>query len=238
MIKEGDVKTLAPYRNVGVRLSAPKTNLLKGERTTLTVEVSGLEGIKEDVPLQLDSKGVITMDGGNFQNLRIKPPEITPAGIYTTDRMITGVQAGGFTVTATVIVRPFDVCLQDDSTPQRALLWNTFTGDYIFTNIGPYTTPPLPTINTGNIPPKPPAGTVQPGGTTQTGINLTGIGKPVMKGCIITLSHNAPDRRVFARLDACTKTGDASVQTKSPEANFSITDKNTADNTVPSPPPK
>jgi hypothetical protein len=59
-----------------------------------------------------------------------------------------------------------------------------------------------------------------------------------MKGCIITLSHNAPDRRVFARLDACTKSGDASVETTSPKTNFNITDKNTADNTVTSPPPK
>jgi hypothetical protein len=59
-----------------------------------------------------------------------------------------------------------------------------------------------------------------------------------MKGCIITLSHNAPDRRVFARLDACTKTGNASVETTAPKTNINITDKNTADNAVASPPPK
>jgi hypothetical protein len=57
-----------------------------------------------------------------------------------------------------------------------------------------------------------------------------------MKGCIITLSHNAPDRRVFAKLDACTKTGDATVETNSPKADIKITDKNTADNTAQSPP--
>jgi hypothetical protein len=35
-----------------------------------------------------------------------------------------------------------------------------------------------------------------------------------------------------------TKTGEASVQTNSPKADIKITDKNTADNTVVSPPPK
>ena len=69
-------------------------------------------------------------------------------------------------------------------------------------------------------------------------MTLTGIGRPAMKGCIITLSHNAPDRRVFARLDMCTKTGDASVQTNSPKAEVNITDKDVTNNNAPSPPPK
>jgi len=227
-IQEGDKKTTGTHRNLGVNLSAPKTNLSRGERTTVTVEVRGLEGLKKDVPLQLDSKGVINMDGGNFQNLTIKPSEVTPEGRYRTDRGITGVQAGGFNVTATVIVRPFDFCLQDDSDPNRLFHFNSFTGDYVFACGG---------------------GSCRPTGGTQTGqppgspaptppINLTGTGKMQMKGCIITLSHNAPDRRVFARLDACTRTGDASVETTSPKTKSTITDKNTADNTVASPPPK
>lgn len=274
-LKEGNVETKGTYRNVGVNLSAPKTNLVKGEKTTLTVQVSGLEGIKEDVPLQLDSKGVITMVGGNFQNLRIKPSEVKQDGRYTTTRAITGQQAGGFTVTATVIVNRFDFCLQDDTDLDRLFFFNSFTGDYVFhqrdRRVGYSIVPGRSVIVRGEFtddspPVRPggtpqPGGTVQPGGTTQpggtvqpggttppggtdtppitpTGTTLTGIGKPVMKGCIITLSHNAPDRRVFARLDACTKTGDASVQTNSPKADIKITDKNTTDNTAGSPPPK
>lgn len=273
LVKEGDgAPTTGTMRNLGVQLSAPKTNLMRGEKTTVTIEVRGLEGITEDVPLQLDSKGVITMEGGNFQNLRIKPQEITKDGRYTTTRGITGQQAGGFTVTATVIVTRFDFRLQDDTDPNRIFHFNSFTGDYSFTSdrrVG-YTTvfgrdeivrdPDSPPVRPGGTPQ--PGGTVQPGGTTQPGgtvqpggttppggtgtppivppppVTLTGVGKPVMKGCIITLSHNAPDRRVFARLDACTKTGDASVQTNSPKTDIKITDKNTADSTAPSTPPK
>src|SRR6185503_18312907 len=60
-LTEAGKETKGPYRNVGVNLSAPKTNLLKGEQTTLRVEVSGLQGLKMPVPLTLESRGVITM---------------------------------------------------------------------------------------------------------------------------------------------------------------------------------
>ena len=244
-VKEGNTETKGTFRNVGVQLSAPKTNLMRGERTTLTVEVRGLEGIKEDVPLQLDSKGVITMDGGNFQNLLIKPQEVTKDGRYTTTRAITGQQAGGFNVTATVIVRQFDFCLQDDSDPNRLFHFNSFTGDYLFACGGGSCRPGGSTggTQTEDTAGKP-GGTTQPGGTgtppvvPPTGLSLTGTGRPTMKGCIITLSHNAPDRRIFARLDTCTKTGEANVQTESPKTNVNITDKNVTDNTAASPPPK
>lgn len=237
VLKEGDVEARGVAHVVGVALSAPKTNLMRGEKTVVTVEVRGLEGIKKDVPLQLDSKGVITMEGGNFQNLRIKPQEVKQDGTYTTNRGITGQQAGGFTVTATVIVRPFDFCLQDDTDPNRIFHFNSFTGDYIFACGGGSCRPSGAPSGTQT------GGTTGPGGTgpppiQPSGTTLTGIGRPAMKGCIITLSHNAPDRRVFARLDACTKTGEASVQTHSPKTDINITDKNTTDNTAASPPPK
>lgn len=214
-LKEAGIERAGPYRNVAVKLSAPKTNLVRGERTVVTVEVRGLEGIQNDVPLQLDSRGVITMDGGNFQNLLIAPSEVSSTGIYTTSRPITGQAAGGFNVTATVIVNRFDMCLSDNAVPSRRILWNTFTGDYQFFNFGPSST------TTGQKP------EVK---STTSGVNLTGLGKPTMKGCIITLSHNAPDRRIFARLDVCTNTGDSSVQTNSPGETYTITDNNTKDN--------
>ena len=138
-------------------------------------------------------------------------------------------------MTATVIVNRFDCVLQDDTDPNRIFRFNSFTGDYLFACGGGSCRPDGSTggTQTGGT------STGQPGGPPPLPpVNLTGIGKPAMKGCIITLSHNAPDRRVFARLDACTKTGDASVQTNSPKADIKITDKNTTDNPAGSPPPK
>lgn len=228
-LKEGNVETKGTYRNVGVNLTAPKTNLLKGEKTTLTVQVSGLEGIKEPVPLTLECKGVITMEGGIFQPLVIQPSQVGADGRYTTTRGITGVQTGGWEATATVVTGRFNVWLQDDSDPNRLFHFNSFTGEYIFACGGGSCRG-----SAGGTSSQPPTGSSEP----PPPVTLTGTGRPKMKGCIITLSHNAPDRRVFARLDACTKTGDASVETPSPKTNSNITDKNTTDNTVPSPPPK
>jgi uncharacterized delta-60 repeat protein len=64
-----------------------------------------------------------------------------------------------------------------------------------------------------------------------TGLTLGGIGTVTKRGCTITLQHNAADRRINAKLDSCQNKGTASVQLFSTGAIFSITDKNTANNT-------
>ena len=134
-LKEGDKETKGTFRNVGVNLSAPKTSLLKGEHTTLTIQVIGLQGIKQPVPLTLESHGVINMEGGMYQPLVIQPSEVDTGGRYTTTRGITGVQTGVWTSTATVVTQPFNIVLRDPDPPQTILI-NSFTGDYAFCGSG------------------------------------------------------------------------------------------------------
>jgi hypothetical protein len=198
-LTEGNTRSTGTYRNVKVNLTAPKTSLLKGESTELHCEVSGLQGLTAPVPLTLESHGVITMVGGTYQPLVIQPSQVGADGRYSTTRGITGVQAGGWGATATVMIHQYDFCLQDDSNPRTVILVNSFTGNYLFT---------------------------PPGGTS-----LSGKGTITMKGCIFTLEHNEPDRRVMSSIDQCTHTGSASVQTVSPKVKFTITDRNTTDNT-------
>jgi hypothetical protein len=200
-VNEGVTETIAPFRNVGINLTAPKTSLLKGESTELHVEVNGLQGLTQPVPLTIESHGVITMVGGNYQPLVIQPSQVGADGRYSTTRGIMGVQTGGWTATGTVVTHRFDFCLQDDSNPQTVILINTFTGEYIF----------------------------QP-----SGANLGGNGTITRKDCIFTLTDDRPDRRVQSKIDPCTQTGSASVQTslrKKPKVKFTITDRNTRDNT-------
>ena len=227
-LKEAGKETKGTYHNVGVNLSAPKTSLVKGEQTTLTVEVNGLQGLKAPVPLTLTYAGVITMEGGPYQPLVIQPSQVTADGRYTTTRGITGIQAGGWSATATVVTHPFDFCLQDDSVPARVVLWNTFTGDYIFSCPGclpsPGATESGRTTTTAG-----PGGT--PGSNAGSQTSLSGTGTMARKGCIITLTHNAPDRRVFARLDPCSNSGTTTVEAPKTNTKFTITDRNTADNT-------
>jgi hypothetical protein len=210
-VKEGDKQSTGNFRNVGVNLSAPKTSLRRGESTELKVEVQGLEGIKEPVPLTLKSQGVITMTGGNYQPLTIQPSQVGGDGSYATTRGITGLQAGGWTATATVVTGPFNVCLQDDARPTRTILLNTVTGGYSI---------PLP------------------GGSSMAQTSdAPAIGEAtlVMKGCILTLRDDVAARKLLVTLDTCTNAGSAAVETAN-RPKFTITDRNISDNTCVSAP--
>lgn len=93
------------FRNIGVTLSAPKTNLAKGESTTLTMQLSGLQGITQDVPFDLVTIGTVNTEGGNSQYLRITPGQVQTDGRVTLTRTLTAVENGEFNVMANVIVR-------------------------------------------------------------------------------------------------------------------------------------
>jgi hypothetical protein len=210
-LKEGNKETKGTFRDVGVNLTAPKTSLLKGESTELHVEVNGLQGITEPIPLHLTKGGVVTMQGGDVQTIRISPSDVNAYGTYTTTRTITGVQAGAWNSTATVVV--FNVCLQDDKTGDR-LQFNSTTGDYIFCV--------FPSVVAGD----PGRVNISWYGTTTPDTGSVG-----WSGCIITLQHNSTDGRVTAQTDRCTQTGSATVQPASSKITFTITDRDMRNNT-------
>lgn len=63
------------------------------------------------------------------------------------------------------------------------------------------------------------------------GLTVGGTGSISRRGGVITLQHNAPDRRVLARLDTAARKATASIQLLSAGATFNIVDMNTANNT-------
>jgi hypothetical protein len=103
-VDEKGTQTSGLFRNVGVNLTAPKTNLTKGEKTSLTVQVIGLQGITGSIPLQIVTTGSVNMQGGNTQNIQIQPAQVMTGGNFTQTFGLTGTQAGGFNVIATVLV--------------------------------------------------------------------------------------------------------------------------------------
>jgi hypothetical protein len=100
--EHGKVVTTGTYRNVAVRLFAPLTNLLAGQHSRLTITVTGLEGLRETLPLFLanGSPGVVRMEGGDEQTLCVRPDDVKPAGKWTKDRDLTGLHGGGFSIRA------------------------------------------------------------------------------------------------------------------------------------------
>jgi len=105
-VKENNVETKGAYRNLGVRLSAPKTNLLKGESTTVTITVEGLKGIQQNVPLLIEKKGDVSMEGGDVQTIQIRPNDVVTIGTEVradVRKVVVGLRPGFFNITATVI---------------------------------------------------------------------------------------------------------------------------------------
>jgi len=103
-LQEGNVVSEGPYRNVEVLLAAPTTRLTKGETTTLSIRVNGLEGLSEAIPLELRKSGVVSIQGGDGQHFTIKPSDVGSGGSYHCERTLTGLEAGAFNVIATVTV--------------------------------------------------------------------------------------------------------------------------------------
>lgn len=102
-ITEGGRIVRSDLRIVGVSLSAPKTRLAKGEKTTLSVKVTGLEGITQNLSLDIQTTGVVATEGGNQQRITIRPSEVNANGSVVVTREMTGLSAGNFSVIATII---------------------------------------------------------------------------------------------------------------------------------------
>jgi len=90
-------------RAMGVRLTATSTQLLKGQRATLTTTVTGLGGITEPATLTFRnlSPTTVQVEGGS-PRITIQPRDVKGDGTYTDSRRLTGIQAGGFQIVASV----------------------------------------------------------------------------------------------------------------------------------------
>jgi hypothetical protein len=85
-------------RNISLRITADDYALLKGQRTKMHVAISGLDGLNEVLHWRLRnySTNVLTMSGGDEQELDIRPEDVRAGGVYTAERILTGITVGAF----------------------------------------------------------------------------------------------------------------------------------------------
>ncbi len=104
-VTEKGVQTTGEIRIVKINLTAPQTSLLKGQSTELHVQVSGLQGITQPVPLLLqnESPSTVNLAGGETQNIVIAPSQVTTGGVFTSTYALTGVHSGSFNIAASVV---------------------------------------------------------------------------------------------------------------------------------------
>ncbi len=101
---KGSLVTRCQYRNLDVKLSAPKLTLKSGERTTMTVTVDGAAGLEQSVPLSVVNRSptVVHVDSGDVQTIQIDSRQLT-GGTFVATRGLTGVRPGGFNIQASVL---------------------------------------------------------------------------------------------------------------------------------------
>ena len=102
--EQGQDVAWGEFRNVDVRLSAPRVDLRPGEATTLAAVVSGLEDLEEEIPLTLDvwPTAVVNVEGGHHHDLTIRPMDVDAAGTYRLSLAVTGRLVGRWTAKVTV----------------------------------------------------------------------------------------------------------------------------------------
>ena len=101
-VREGGAGARGDYRNIELTLSSPKTRLQAGELTIVTVKVTGLQGLREDLRLTLQNEtpSIASMNEANPQTLIITPSQIRSDGTYVTTRNVTGIRPGQFAISA------------------------------------------------------------------------------------------------------------------------------------------
>ena len=90
-------------RAMGVRLTATGTQLVRGQRATLTTTVNGLGGLTEPATLSYRnlSPAIVQIEGRE-PRVTIRPGDVKADGTYTDTRRLTGIQAGSFQIIASI----------------------------------------------------------------------------------------------------------------------------------------
>jgi hypothetical protein len=100
---DGGMTAEGRVRVMGVRLSATGTQLVRGQRATLTTTVTGLGGITEPATLSFRNLTPANVQlEGREPRVTIRPSDVKADGTYTDTRRLTGVQAGTFQIIASI----------------------------------------------------------------------------------------------------------------------------------------
>lgn len=108
---------------LGLQLSAGNLNLMKGQSTNLSIGVSGLLGLEDQVPMTItnNSPSNITLSGGNFQELTINPSTDASEGAFQTSRTIQAIRSGGFEISVNIVPPEYSI-----TTSEEELLCNCY----------------------------------------------------------------------------------------------------------------
>jgi len=105
-------KCSAPVTVVHMQLTAGKLDLLKGEKTTIDVNISGLAGIEQPATLSVTNRtaATVTMINGNGQEFILAPGEYKDSTVFTKQFVVQSIKSGRFAV-------DFNLALPENNPP-------------------------------------------------------------------------------------------------------------------------
>ena len=114
-IIESDFRMESPINILDLELGADKLNLRKGEQTTIFIKVVGLEGLEENVPIEIENLSTnISMSDGNHQQHLIDPLTDADNGVYRHNITVTALMNGNFSVAVTIQPPPQETLPEED----------------------------------------------------------------------------------------------------------------------------
>lgn len=87
---------------VGILLSTPRTTLMRGEKTIVTLQVSGLEGLQQRLSVAVQASPSVRLQGGNMQTVAIDPARAA-GGVAQRQFNLTMKAPGPFDVSAQLL---------------------------------------------------------------------------------------------------------------------------------------
>jgi hypothetical protein len=103
-LDEGNHNAEFKLRNILLEPSIDKSKLKKGESTEIVVIVRGLEGLEDEIPLQIENKtpNLVKMEESGL--ISIQPEDVQEGGVYTFRTVITGIMPGNFNIRASIVL--------------------------------------------------------------------------------------------------------------------------------------
>lgn len=97
-----------PLHILAVQSSETNKYLVRGQRSTLTVRVSGLQGLAAPAVLVLSnqSPAIVALEGGALQRISIPPAEVRPDGTWQLTRTLTSESRGTYVIGVDVTQSP------------------------------------------------------------------------------------------------------------------------------------
>lgn len=103
---EGDASGDCRYHNIKLESSVGKAVLKKGKTTELYVAVTGLEGLREKIPMTIENKTPDLVEIKGSTTVFILPGEIQAGGMYAFKTTLTAIKSGRIDVSAHILPPP------------------------------------------------------------------------------------------------------------------------------------